>query len=106
MKKAASIKEAAFSALFSVLLIFLVFRYGEFVAAVVVRVIRVALDPVEAHLVTVEQVEQTAPQLGILRRLLVALDPAARAPALRPALRDAVDDIFAVRIQIDRAGAP
>ena len=50
------------------------------------------------------QLQQLAPEVRIQGRLFVGLDPAMPPPALRPALLQAVDDVFAVGIQLHDAG--
>src|SRR3990167_85707 len=62
----------------------------------------VAPDPMPCDAVRRRRFEQRAPQIGILDWLLVGGEPAALLPGVDP-LRDPVDHIFAVRIEIDPA---
>ena len=85
------------------LFILLILANGKLVTAVVIWIIRVTLDPMEPHLVFIQQIEQTPPEFRIFCGFLIAFNPAARTPALSPALGNAVNNILAVRIQIDQA---
>ena len=45
--------------------ILLILADGKLVTAVVIRIIRVTLDPMEPHLVFIQQIEQTTPEFRI-----------------------------------------
>ena len=62
-----------------------------------------ALDPVPAHLVRLQRGVEALPQFDVLDRLLVGGAPAVLLPAVDPA-GDALPDILAVGVEIDRAG--
>ena len=49
------------------LFILLILAYGKLVTAVVIWIIRVTLDPMEPHLVFIQQIEQTTPEFRIFR---------------------------------------
>ncbi len=83
------------------LFILLILADGKLVTAVVIWIIRVTLDPMEPHLVFIQQIEQTPPEFRIFCGFLITFNPTARTPALGPALGNAVNNILAVRIQID-----
>src|ERR1700733_1615893 len=62
-----------------------------------------ALDPVPAHLVRLWRFVEALPQLRVLDRLLVGGAPAVLFPAVDPA-GDALTDILAVGVEVDRTG--
>ena len=63
-----------------------------------------ALQPVVGDLMLFALGQQRSPQVRVQSRGFVGLFPPACAPALGPALLQAVDDIFAVAVQVDGAG--
>ena len=82
------------------LLVFPAFRHRQLVTAVVVFVLRVAFDPMVAEGMSLGQLQQLFPEIGIERRLFVRLDPALCPPSLRPALLQSVNDILGVAPQV------
>ena len=64
-----------------VLFIFLAFRHRHLIAAVVIGVLRVALDPVGADGVGVTQIQQALPQIRVQGGFL---QPRARQPLAQP----------------------
>ena len=76
---------------------------GELVAAVVVGVVGVALDPVEGDLMLLAQVEHLLPEVGVERRVFFVAHPAVFLPFDGPALGHGVHDIL--RVGVERDGA-
>ena len=87
-----------------VLFEFLALQHGLLVAAVVVDIALVALDPVVMHRVFFHKGQQKLPQIHIQRRLFIRLDPAFFLPAIDPALFQRVDHIFGIGVQLHLAG--
>lgn len=80
------------------------FCYSQLVTALIFRVTGMALDPDEADIVQLQQIEQLFPKVGIERRLLGISLPAVGAPFFCPALLHGVDDVFGVGIEGDITG--
>ena len=79
---------------FIVLLKLLALRHGQLVAAVIVGIFRMALDPVQVNGVLLAQVQQPSPQIRVEGGLFVTLHPAPGPPALGLALAQAVNDVL------------
>ena len=74
------------------------FRDGQRVAAVVVHIVGVPLDPDKLHLVRLQQGVERLPEVGVFQLALLA-PPALLLPAAQPAEVDGVGQILTVRIQ-------
>ena len=74
------------------------FRDGQRVAAVVVHIVGVTLDPDKLHLVRLQQGVERLPEVGVFQLALLA-PPALLLPAAQPAEVDGVSQILTVRIQ-------
>src|SRR5215204_4260279 len=79
-------------------------RDGEGVDTMVERIVGVAADPVEGHLVAAARGVEGAPEVLVLDRLPVGGLPAPRLPALDPR-GDAEPDVLRVGVEIDGARA-
>ena len=77
---------------------------GQRVAAVVVGIVRVALDLDPLDAVDVAVFQQRLPQVLILHGFLVGLQPATLLPVVQPALAEGVHQIGAVGIDPHLAG--
>ena len=77
--------------------------YRKAVAALVLGVPCMTLDPVEGNVVLLQQGQQLLPKVYIQSRLLVGLYPALFLPAVYPALGDTVYHILAVGSEYDPA---
>ena len=67
------------------LFILLILADGKLVTAVVIWIIRVTLDPMEPHLVFIQQIEQMPPEFRIFAGFLSLLtQPRARQPLAQP----------------------
>ena len=75
----------------------------ELIGALVHLMPGVALDPMPAHVVLPERRIEPFPEVDVLHRLLVGGLPAVALPAVDP-FRNAIMDVFAVSVQLDRAG--
>src|SRR5262245_35891901 len=74
---------------------------GDGVHAVVQGVVAVAGHLVPDHLVTARLGEDPLPEVAIGHGLLLAVPPAVLFPALPPSLAKAIDDVGAVRIDVN-----
>ena len=82
----------------------LAFHHRQLIAAVVVLVLGVPLDPVEVHGVVAAKVQQPFPKVGVQGGLFVSLYPALGLPGLGPALFQRVDDVFGVGVKLHQTG--
>src|SRR5438874_3103554 len=73
----------------------------ERVDALVQRVARVAAHLVPDDVVAARLAEDSLPEIAVRHGLLLAVPPAGLLPALPPALAEAVDDVGAVRVDVD-----
>src|SRR5690349_12406400 len=77
---------------------------GERIDAFVMRVARMAANPMPQHLMARARRVEPPPEILVLDRLVVGGAPAARLPVAHPG-RDALPHVLRVGVEIDRAGA-
>src|SRR5258707_15751808 len=74
---------------------------GEASGAVVLGVAAVSGDLVPGDVVLLDQRDQGFPEVAVLHRLLLGVEPAVLAPALVPPVAEAVDHVRAVAVDGD-----
>lgn len=76
---------------------------GQLVATIIHLIICMALHPMVMHFMPGYKKQEPLPEIHVMRRLFVTLDPALFLPAVDPAFGKSVDDIFAVAVKLHDA---